>query len=42
MKVIHTTLMAMVLGGLLVSADAQQQKPINDPFYTVPSIFPYM
>jgi HSP20 family molecular chaperone IbpA len=33
MKVIHTTLMAMVLGGLLVSADAQQQKPVNDPFY---------
>ncbi len=33
MKVIHTTLIAVVLGGLLVSADAQGQKPINDPFY---------
>lgn len=27
------TLVAVVLGGLLVSADAQEQKPMDDPFY---------
>ncbi|WP_345991706.1 Hsp20/alpha crystallin family protein [Sulfurimonas sp. HSL-1716] len=33
MKVIHSTLIAAILGGLLVSANAQEQKPMNDPFY---------
>ncbi|MDD2357336.1 MAG: Hsp20/alpha crystallin family protein [Thiovulaceae bacterium] len=33
MKVINTTLIAAILGGLLISANAQQQKPLDDPFF---------
>ena len=34
MKVIKTTLIVGILGGLLISANAQEQKPLDDPFYT--------
>ena len=33
MKVIKTTLIVGILGGFLLGANAQEQKPMDDPFY---------